>query len=72
MMTCHDDLVHLNVALHSAENDAFHLDVVYVALGTVLASPGCMQYVQLFLVTSTALVLLVLSGGGALNSNRCQ
>ena len=49
--------MHLDVALHSAENDAFHLDVVHVAFEIVLASPGCMQYLQLFLVTSTALVL---------------
>lgn len=57
MITCHDDLMHLDLALHSAENDAFHLDVMHVAFGTVLASPGCMQYLQLFVVTSTALVL---------------
>lgn len=57
MMSCHDNLMHLDVALHSAENDAFHLDVVHVAFEIVLASPGCMQDLQLFLVTSTALVL---------------
>ena len=72
MMTCHDNLVHLDVALNSAENNAFHLDVLHVALGTVLASPGCMQHLQLFLVTSTALVLPILCEGGALNSIRCQ